>query len=82
METPDKDTLKEIQDRLTLTPRLVWDHLDEGERSAMETYAQRYKSFLDEAKTEREAVLRGTAPGSGAWVYRPQKRPAGIKIFF
>ena len=28
METPDKDTLKEIQDRLTLTPRLVWDHLD------------------------------------------------------
>jgi aspartyl aminopeptidase len=57
METQDKETVKEIQDRLTLTPRLVWDHLGEGERSAMETYAQRYKSFLDEAKTEREAVL-------------------------
>ena len=27
METPDKDTLKEMQDRLTMTPRLLWDHL-------------------------------------------------------
>jgi aspartyl aminopeptidase len=57
METPDKDTLKEIQDRLTLTQRLVWDHLDESDRGAMELYAERYKSFLDQAKTEREAVL-------------------------
>ncbi len=57
METPDIDTLKEIQDRLTLTPRLVWDHLDEGERADMAAYAERYKGFLDQAKTEREAVL-------------------------
>ena len=53
METPDKDTLKEIQDRLTMTPRLLWDHLEAAERSTVETFADGYKKFLDQAKTER-----------------------------
>ncbi len=57
METPDKDTLKEMQDRLTMTPRLLWDHLEAAERSLVETFADGYKNFLDQAKTEREAVL-------------------------
>ncbi|HSO72397.1 MAG TPA: aminopeptidase [Thermodesulfobacteriota bacterium] len=57
METPDKDTLKEMQDRLTMTPRLLWDHLEQAERDAVETFADGYKQFLDQAKTEREAVL-------------------------
>jgi aspartyl aminopeptidase len=57
METPDKDTLKEMQDRLTMTPRLLWDHLEAAERSMVETFADGYKNFLDQAKTEREAVL-------------------------
>jgi aspartyl aminopeptidase len=56
METPDKDSLKEMQDRLTLTSRLLWDHLDEGERRLVEAFAEGYKRFLDQAKTEREAV--------------------------
>ncbi|WP_449244138.1 aminopeptidase [Desulfobacca acetoxidans] len=57
MEIPDKDTLKQIQDRLSLTPRLVWDHVDEVERQALMAYAEVYKGFLNQAKTEREAVL-------------------------
>jgi len=57
METPDKDTLKEMQDRLSMTPRLLWDHLEAAERSLVETFADGYKNFLDQAKTEREAVL-------------------------
>jgi aspartyl aminopeptidase len=57
METPDKDTLKEMQDRLTMTPRLLWDHLDEAARQQVESFADGYKNFLDQAKTEREAVL-------------------------
>lgn len=57
MEIPDKETIKEIQDRLTMSPRLVWDHLEDEERNEAETYSQRYKNFLDQAKTEREAVL-------------------------
>jgi aspartyl aminopeptidase len=57
MELPDKDTLKEMQERLTFSPRLVWDHLTAEEKAEVEAYAARYKAFLDEAKTEREAVL-------------------------
>jgi aspartyl aminopeptidase len=57
METPDKDTLKEMQDRLTMTPRLLWDHLDDAARQQVENFAAGYKNFLDQAKTEREAVL-------------------------
>ncbi len=57
METPDKDTLKEMYDRLTMTPRLLWDHLDTTARKLVEDFAVGYKNFLDQAKTEREAVL-------------------------
>ena len=57
MQIPDKDTLKEMQERLSLSTRLVWDHLDAAGRQQVEAYAQEYKAFLDAAKTEREAVL-------------------------
>ncbi len=51
METPDKDALKEIHDRLTMTPRLLWDHLDATARKLVEDFADGYKNFLDQAKT-------------------------------
>ena len=56
MDTLDKDALKEIGDRLTLTPRLSWDHLNPDEQGLVTTFNDGYKNFLDQAKTEREAV--------------------------
>jgi aspartyl aminopeptidase len=55
-ETPEKNELELLRERLTVSHRLVWDHVDEDERQAIMAYAERYKKFLNAAKTEREAV--------------------------
>ena len=55
-ETPEKNELEQLRERLTVSPRLVWDHVDAAERQAIMEYAERYKWFLNTAKTEREAV--------------------------
>jgi aspartyl aminopeptidase len=57
MEVQEKDELKELRDRLTVTPKLVWDQVDQAEREAIFTYGDHYKIFLNRAKTEREAVV-------------------------
>jgi aspartyl aminopeptidase len=56
MEAQEKDQLKELRDRLTVSQKLVWDQVDAVARDAILTYGERYKAFLDQAKTEREAV--------------------------
>jgi len=57
MEAPEKDEIKELRERLMVSPRLVWDQADPAAREAITAYVERYKSFLDLAKTEREAVV-------------------------
>src|SRR4030042_3836018 len=57
MEAPEKDKIKELRERLMVSPRLVWDQADPAAREAITAYVERYKSFLDLAKTEREAVV-------------------------
>ena len=58
MEVQDKDELKQLWDRLAVSPQLVWDVVkdNEAERQAIFAYGDHYKTFLDRAKTEREAV--------------------------
>ena len=56
MEVQEKDELKELRERLMISPRLVWDHADAATREAIMAYGERYKAFLDAAKTERQAV--------------------------
>ncbi len=77
MEAPEKDELKELRERLMVSPRLVWDQVDQPAREAIMAFGESYKAFLDRAKTEREAVaeierqarargfvdLSGAAPG-------------------
>lgn len=36
--------------------KVVWDYVNEEEKSQVGDFADKYKSFLDRAKTEREAV--------------------------
>jgi aspartyl aminopeptidase len=56
MEANEKDELQQLRDRLMVTPRLVWDQVEQDERAAIFAYGEDYKAFLDRAKTEREAV--------------------------
>ena len=57
MEVQEKDELKQLRDRLAVNPKLVWDQVDQAERAAIFAYGDHYKTFLDRAKTEREAVV-------------------------
>ena len=51
-----KKRVEELRKRLVRKPRLVWDVLEPGEKEKVYAFAERYKAFLDSAKTEREAV--------------------------
>ena len=92
-ETPEKNELELLRERLTVSPRLVWDHVNEAERQAIMAYAERYKKFLDTAKTEREAVkeiesqaraqgfvpLAGSAPGA-PWFYNYKGKTIALGV--
>ena len=56
MEAQEKDELKELRERLMVSPRLVWDQADPATWEAIMAFGEQYKTFLDRAKTEREAV--------------------------
>jgi len=66
-KTLSKKQLKFLSEKLTYTPRLVWDEIDEREKDKVIRYSEQYKDFLDKAKTEREAVavIRDSAIGKG-----------------
>jgi len=51
-----KKKVEELRKRLVRKPELVWDVLGPGEKKKVFEFAERYKAFLDSAKTEREAV--------------------------
>jgi aspartyl aminopeptidase len=59
--------IKDLNEKLTYTPRLVWDEISEAEKRKVFALAEGYKTFLDRAKTEREAVssIRQMAEGAG-----------------
>jgi aspartyl aminopeptidase len=92
-KTPEKNELDLLRERLTVCPRLVWDHVDEAERQAIMDYGERYKNFLDTAKTEREAVKeierqareRGFAPLAGSppgtpWIYNYKGKTIALGV--
>ncbi len=51
-----KKELKQLQEELTIASRLVWDVIDDDEKKAAYDFGGAYMSFLDIARTEREAV--------------------------
>ena len=52
-----------------------WDRMSDAEQAAMMEYAEGYKAFLDEAKTERDAVrrLQAMAEANGFAAYTRDK---------
>jgi aspartyl aminopeptidase len=51
-----KKKVEELRKRLVRRPQLVWDLAGPGEKKKVLEFAERYKGFLDSAKTEREGV--------------------------
>ena len=51
-----RDEMKKLEEKLTYKPKLVWDEIEDGEKERAFSLAEEYKNFLDNAKTEREAV--------------------------
>ncbi|MFQ6128918.1 MAG: aminopeptidase, partial [Thermoplasmata archaeon] len=45
-----------LEDRLIVKKESTWKKMSESERRRVFRYAERYKSFLSKAKTERKAV--------------------------
>jgi len=75
-----------LRRRLFRKPRLVWDFLGPREKKSVFAFAEEYKTFLNDAKTEREAVraIEGfakqqgfvdmTGQGAGTRLYSVSKR--------
>jgi len=57
-DSPKKENpaVQELEKKLKWGGRLAWDRLDDRERDETFRFAEGYKTFLDQAKTEREAV--------------------------
>ena len=72
---------KELEQKLKTRGKLAWDRLDESQREEAFRFAEGYKTFLDRAKTEREAVrvILQAAREAGFEEVSPGNRP---KNFF
>lgn len=51
-----KQKLEALRQKVVRKPQLVWDVATSKDKKEIFSYADRYKAFLDTAKTEREAV--------------------------
>lgn len=51
-----KKKIDQLRQQLVRKPQLVWDVLKPEEEKKVFSFAERYKGYLDSAKTEREAV--------------------------
>lgn len=85
--TEKKLTKKQITDlskRLSYAPRLVWDEISAAEKKRVFSFANGYKTFLDGAKTEREAVsiIRDRAKKSGFLLERGASSPGPLFRIF
>ncbi len=59
MDKKNKETeerVKKLKQQLCFEQKLVWDKLSQTEKAEASKFAEDYKNFLNEAKTERETV--------------------------
>ncbi len=72
------------RESLFFEPKNGYDRIDTDERIAMETYCSGYMDFLNEARTEREAVRYAVAKAkeNGFKAYEPgMQLQAGDRIY-
>ncbi len=77
-----KNETKELEKRLKFQGKLSWDRQDEREKEETFRFAEGYKTFLNRAKTEREAVQEIIQAAKDAGFQDISQRPGGKKIFF
>ena len=82
MEVQEKDELNQLRDRLALSPKLVWDKVDQTERGAIFAFGDHYKTFLDRAKTERQAVYEIIRQAQALGFVDLASRTPGPKTFY
>ncbi|WP_394272594.1 aminopeptidase [Butyricicoccus sp.] len=73
-----------MENTLFYDKKTGWDRMSEADEAAMQEYAEGYKAFLDEAKTERDAVRRlaAMAEAKGFSAYeRGMELHAGDKYY-
>jgi len=76
-----KKETKELEKKLKFQGKLSWDLLDEQEKEETFRFAEGYKSFLNRAKTEREAV-REIAQAAKEAGFQEASSPLAGKRFF
>jgi aspartyl aminopeptidase len=76
-----KKQVKDLKEKLALTPVSVWDKADAATRQEIFKLGESYKAFLSQAKTERLAVeaIRERAKGLG---FKPLKPGAKGRRFY
>jgi aspartyl aminopeptidase len=79
-----KKQIKDLSKKLSYAPRLVWDEISAGEKKRVFSFADGYRIFLDNAKTEREAVshIRAMAEKSGFRLERRGGSPGPLMRIF
>lgn len=73
-----------MENKLFYDKKTGWDRMSEADETAMQAYAEGYKDFLNEAKTERDAVrrLQAMAEAKGFQPYvRGTQLHAGEKYY-
>ncbi len=55
-KNPTKKDMERLTKKLTYSPKLVWDSISLSEKEKVFQFGEEYKKFLDQVKTEREAV--------------------------
>ena len=68
-----KKQFKQLSEKLAPVKKSVWDQCDAAQRKEIMKLGERYKDFLDAAKTERMAVktILARARGNGFKMYKP-----------
>lgn len=68
-----KKKFKELGEKLTIAKKSVWDQAEPAQRKEIMKLGERYKEFLDQAKTERMAVdtIIARAKAKGFKAYKP-----------
>lgn len=56
MDKENKDRWKQLKEELGFEHKLVWDKLSTAEKEEAFKFAEDYKAFLDQGKTERESI--------------------------
>jgi aspartyl aminopeptidase len=77
-----KKQVKDLREKLALTPMSVWDKADAATREEIFRLGERYKDFLSQAKTERLAVeaIRRRSEGLGFKPWKPGAK--GRRFYF